>query len=44
VIEATGNYGEIYERDLGSGSPLKPAARREQFTRAWWRDHSFAFK
>jgi general L-amino acid transport system substrate-binding protein len=23
VIEATGNYGEIYERDLGSGSPLK---------------------
>jgi general L-amino acid transport system substrate-binding protein len=23
VIEAVGNYGEIYERDLGSGSPLK---------------------
>jgi general L-amino acid transport system substrate-binding protein len=23
VIEATGNYGEIYERDVGSGSPLK---------------------
>ncbi len=23
VIEATGNYGEIYERDLGSGSVLK---------------------
>jgi general L-amino acid transport system substrate-binding protein len=23
VIEATGNYGEIYERDLGSGSPMK---------------------
>lgn len=23
VIEATGNYGEIYERDLGDGSPLK---------------------
>ena len=23
VIEATGNYGEIYERDLGSGSPLR---------------------
>ena len=23
VITATGNYGEIYERDLGSGSPLK---------------------
>jgi general L-amino acid transport system substrate-binding protein len=23
VIEATGNYGEIYERDLGSLSPLK---------------------
>jgi general L-amino acid transport system substrate-binding protein len=23
VIEATGNYGEIYERDLGSGSGLK---------------------
>lgn len=23
VIEATGNYGEIYERDLGSGSALK---------------------
>jgi general L-amino acid transport system substrate-binding protein len=23
VIEATGNYGEIYERDLGSASPLK---------------------
>ncbi len=23
VIAATGNYGEIYERDLGSGSPLK---------------------
>jgi general L-amino acid transport system substrate-binding protein len=23
VIQATGNYGEIYERDLGSGSPLK---------------------
>jgi general L-amino acid transport system substrate-binding protein len=23
VIEATGNYGEIYERDLGGGSPLK---------------------
>jgi general L-amino acid transport system substrate-binding protein len=23
MIEATGNYGEIYERDLGSGSPLK---------------------
>lgn len=23
VIEATGNYGEIYERNLGSGSPLK---------------------
>ena len=23
VMEATGNYGEIYERDLGSGSALK---------------------
>jgi general L-amino acid transport system substrate-binding protein len=23
VIQATGNYGEIYERDLGSGSALK---------------------
>jgi general L-amino acid transport system substrate-binding protein len=23
VIEATGNYGEIYERDVGSGSALK---------------------
>ena len=23
VIEATGNYSEIYERDLGSGSTLK---------------------
>lgn len=23
VLEATGNYGEIYERDLGWGSPLK---------------------
>jgi general L-amino acid transport system substrate-binding protein len=23
VLQATGNYGEIYERDLGSGSPLK---------------------
>jgi general L-amino acid transport system substrate-binding protein len=23
VIEATGNYGEIYERDLGTASPLK---------------------
>jgi general L-amino acid transport system substrate-binding protein len=23
VIAATGNYGEIYERDLGSGSALK---------------------
>lgn len=23
VIEATGDYGEIYERDLGSGSPMK---------------------
>jgi general L-amino acid transport system substrate-binding protein len=23
VIEVTGNYGEIYERDLGRGSPLK---------------------
>ena len=23
VIEATGNYGEMYERDLGSGSALK---------------------
>lgn len=23
VIETAGNYGEIYERDLGSGSPLK---------------------
>jgi general L-amino acid transport system substrate-binding protein len=23
VIEAVGNYGEIYERDLGSGSPMK---------------------
>jgi general L-amino acid transport system substrate-binding protein len=23
VIEATGNYGEIYERDLGHGSPMK---------------------
>jgi len=23
VIEATGNYGEMYERDLGSGSVLK---------------------
>jgi general L-amino acid transport system substrate-binding protein len=23
VIEATGNYGEIYERDLGGGSTLK---------------------
>jgi general L-amino acid transport system substrate-binding protein len=22
VIEATGNYGEIYERDLGAGSPM----------------------
>lgn len=25
VIEATGNYGEIYERDLGSASPMKLA-------------------
>jgi general L-amino acid transport system substrate-binding protein len=23
VIETTGNYGEIYERDLGSGSAMK---------------------
>jgi general L-amino acid transport system substrate-binding protein len=23
MIEATGNYGEIYARDLGGGSPLK---------------------
>ncbi|HXR40688.1 MAG TPA: transporter substrate-binding domain-containing protein [Terracidiphilus sp.] len=23
MIEATGNYGEIYQRDLGSGSPMK---------------------
>ena len=23
VIEATGNYGEIYERDLGAASPMK---------------------
>jgi general L-amino acid transport system substrate-binding protein len=23
VIEATGNYGEIYERDLGVASPLR---------------------
>jgi general L-amino acid transport system substrate-binding protein len=23
VLAATGNYGEIYERDLGNGSPLK---------------------
>jgi general L-amino acid transport system substrate-binding protein len=23
VIEATGNYGEIFERDLGAGTPLK---------------------
>ncbi len=23
VIEATGNYGEIFERDLGAGSPLR---------------------
>ncbi len=23
VIEATGNYGEIYERDLGTGSPIR---------------------
>ncbi len=23
VIEAVGNYGEVYERDLGNGSPLK---------------------
>jgi general L-amino acid transport system substrate-binding protein len=23
VIEATGNYGEIYERDLGASSPMK---------------------
>lgn len=23
VIEATGNYGEIYQRDLGSASPMK---------------------
>jgi len=23
VIETTGNYGEIYERDLGSGSPMQ---------------------
>ncbi len=23
VIEATGNYGEIWERDLGAGSPLR---------------------
>jgi general L-amino acid transport system substrate-binding protein len=23
VIEATGNYGEIYERDLGGASPMK---------------------
>jgi general L-amino acid transport system substrate-binding protein len=23
VIAATGNYGEIYERDLGTGSPMK---------------------
>jgi general L-amino acid transport system substrate-binding protein len=25
VIEAVGNYGEMYERDLGSGSPLQLA-------------------
>lgn len=23
VLEATGNYGELFDRDLGSGSPLK---------------------
>ena len=23
VIAATGNYGELYERNLGSGSPIK---------------------
>ena len=23
VVEAVGNYGEIYERDLGAGSPMK---------------------
>jgi general L-amino acid transport system substrate-binding protein len=33
VIAATGNYGEIYERDLGGGSPLK-LPRRENNLRA----------
>lgn len=25
IIEAAGNYGEMFERDLGSGSPMKRA-------------------
>jgi general L-amino acid transport system substrate-binding protein len=33
VIEATGNYGEIYQRDLGGGSQLK-LARGENSLRA----------
>lgn len=34
VMEATGNYGEIYERDLGSGSALKlPRGENRLFER-----------
>jgi general L-amino acid transport system substrate-binding protein len=34
VLEATGNYGEIYERDLGSGSALKlPRGENRLFER-----------
>jgi len=25
IIETVGNYGEIFERDLGAGSPMKLA-------------------
>jgi general L-amino acid transport system substrate-binding protein len=32
VIKATGNYGEIYERDIGMGSPLK---LERGFNRLW---------
>jgi general L-amino acid transport system substrate-binding protein len=33
VIEATGNYGEIYERDLGAKSPMKLPRGSNKLTR-----------
>lgn len=38
VLAATGNYGEIYRRDLGKGSPLKlPRAENNLRAQGGWR-------